>query len=150
MKTWEDILRVANGKLPGRALIRRDKSGFQQLPMWDPTEEQFQDGTQTGRPRQILALPGSKTYFAADVEATTFYDTMIDSTVRDIMVEIAQEREYGLVRPFVEGEPIGMIQKPKPFNPPVETRAQRYERKQQELRTLRASNDAAINRILGE
>jgi hypothetical protein len=117
--------------------------------MWDPVEEQFQAGRQAGQPTTPDAAPAGA-HYAADLETATFYDTMLDTTVRDIMIEIAEEREHGLVRPFVEGEPIGMIQKPKPFNPPVETRAKRYERKQQELRALRASNDAAIRRTLGE
>ena len=131
---------------------KKNQQGYTQLPIWDPVEDRFQPGiTQTAR---LDEANGGGAYHEVDHTTDAFFSSLnspaaLTSVIQSIMVEIAEEREAGVLRPFVEGEPIGMIQKRKPFTSPPETRAQRYERKQEEIRALRASNDAAIRRILG-
>jgi hypothetical protein len=142
----------------------KNTKGFVQLPMWDPIDDKFQDGTQVSKTADTDGIP-SATYHEVDMTMEMFLYPPLTAVIQSIMVEIAEEREAGRVRPFVElslpklienekhrrrgmGEMLGTIQPRKTFKPPLDTPAQRWERQQEEIRTLRKQNDRAIMRIL--
>lgn len=70
-------------------------------------------------------------------------------TGRTIMEEIQSDRMNGKLRPFVEGEPIGKIQKHKrgPAKP-LKTRNEIMDDRRNELRERQQQNDATLDRLL--
>jgi len=73
----------------------------------------------------------------------------LDTALENIRDEMADDYEAGKVRPFVEGEPIGVIhnQKRGPAKM-LKTEAELYAERQKVLRELRVKNDEAMNTIL--
>ena len=77
----------------------------------------------------------------------------LERIIAEIFREIQEERMAGVVKPFVEGEPIGACPPPRPVV--VFTREQlvaahnaRMERKREALTTLRERNDRTIEELL--
>lgn len=77
----------------------------------------------------------------------------LDEVVRDIMHEIAEERAHGKVRPFAEGEPIGII--PRRVDRAdvtdadvAEYRARHQEWERGEMLALRRANDRLMGDLL--
>lgn len=126
---------------------RHNNQGHVQHPTWDPDTERLNSAVLHTEKSRGDDAPRPNTYHGIDESLEAWYTGA--GLVLSIMMEIAEEREAGTLRPFVEGEPIGKIQKRKPFRPPLESPAQRYEQRQERLRTLRVKNDRAIARILG-
>ena len=73
---------------------------------------------------------------------------LLEAALANIREEIGEAFGLGKVRPFVEGEPIGVMQhRVLPTREP-ETPEQRWTRRQQEITYLREKNDRALARIL--
>jgi hypothetical protein len=73
---------------------------------------------------------------------------LLDPLVREIEQEVEQMREAGTLRPFVEGEPIGVIPRlvaPRPR--PVVDKSRRMEEKRAEMLALRRRNDAVMRSL---
>ena len=145
-------------------MSKRNRRGHHVNPIYDMDADRLRpDGTKTDRTQPEPTL--SSTWHGVDETFDVWYTPPLESVLISIMLEIAEEREAGRVKPFIEvslpklvdnkyhrrrgmGEPIGVIQKSKPFVQRTETEADRYERRQEEVRALRAKNDAAMRRIL--
>jgi len=80
----------------------------------------------------------------ADDGTTLILETALDF----IRQEIADDYEAGKVKPFVEGEQIGMRQPRRMLVTYIETPEKRWERRQKALRALRARNDHRIREEL--
>lgn len=65
-----------------------------------------------------------------------------------VMEEITEDRLNGKLRPFIEGEPIGMIQKhdPKPA-PMLKSKARIKEDERTEMLAMRKRNDTALDKL---
>jgi hypothetical protein len=92
----------------------------------------------------------------ADIDADTFLCPVVDAqlsrggsslTGYSIMEEIEEDMLNGKLRPFVEGEPIGVIKnwlrEPAPM---LKNEAELYNERQKELNELRAKNNASLRR----
>lgn len=77
----------------------------------------------------------------------------LEPLVREIMLEIAEERMAGKLRPFVEGEPIGVLPRLVRKRALTDTevckaRNRRMEDHRREMLALRKSNDEDMRRLL--
>ena len=81
-------------------------------------------------------------------------ENTFDQTMHEIAVEVEQLRLAGRLRPFVEGEAIGVLPRRVPRGRRIRTYTTssdlkaRYEKRQRELMELRARNDENIRSIL--
>jgi hypothetical protein len=76
-----------------------------------------------------------------------------ETTLREVCQEVAAMRIAGTLRPFTEGEPIGVLPRRVRIKPPTPARLrrehnQRMQDRQAEMLALRARNDADIEALL--
>jgi hypothetical protein len=81
---------------------------------------------------------------------TEYFSPNLDAQVAEILRETERLRHMGLLSPFKEGEPIGAYQYRAQYHPTPETPAQRWARRQEELRAYRVKNDRALARMMKE
>lgn len=118
-----------------------------------------------GRTRRGLLTVGGKTIKAPTLmenigrddpefqSMAQYLEPGLDMTVREIMHEIEEDRYHRKLKPFVEGEPIGVL--PRLVRKPRLTEAQfrkernkRLDRQQEEMLTLRAKNNRTMKEVL--
>ena len=81
-----------------------------------------------------------------------YFEPNFEETLREVCLEVAEMRIEKRLRPFVEGEPIGAYKKPPKPKRVTDAQVREYKRKryewgQEELRALRAKNDAELKRL---
>lgn len=81
-----------------------------------------------------------------------YLSPQFDIAVREVLAEVQEDRLNGLVRPFVEGEPIGKYEA-KPIHRHSDEVVLNYRRKErrwahEEMLRLRAKNDAEMASFL--
>lgn len=88
---------------------------------------------------------------AEDLALRTFLNPDFEATLREVCHEVESMRLSGTLRPFVEGEPIGVLPKRKKTKP-TKTDPRAYARKMEEQRAemleLRRRNDQRIKEVL--
>ena len=82
---------------------------------------------------------------AVDIDTAYFYRPPLDQLIRRCAEEVNEEKQAGVLRPFIEGEPIGQYQKrPVPVN--IGSYAQLWESRRAEMLKLRARNDREMEK----